>query len=88
LGQQLVVVNKPGAALTIGTAASLAAPTVTISLLKNSRQRPAPWVPYCKARVHMNWRWNMDFGGGQLMDWIGHHLDIAHWDWASNTPVR
>jgi predicted dehydrogenase len=40
---------------------------------------PAPYVPYCKARVHMNWRWNMDFGGGQLMDWIGHHLDIAHW---------
>ncbi|MBM4202114.1 MAG: Gfo/Idh/MocA family oxidoreductase, partial [Gammaproteobacteria bacterium] len=40
---------------------------------------PAPWVPYCKARVHMNWRWNMDYGGGQLVDWIGHHLDIAHW---------
>jgi len=40
---------------------------------------PAPWAPYCKARVHMNWRWNMDFGGGQLMDWVGHHLDIAHW---------
>ena len=38
-----------------------------------------PWSPYCKARVHMNWRWNMDYGGGQLMDWIGHHLDIAHW---------
>jgi predicted dehydrogenase len=40
---------------------------------------PAPYWPYCKARVHMNWRWNMDFGGGQLMDWVGHHLDIAHW---------
>ncbi len=40
---------------------------------------PAPWAPYCTARVHMNWRWNMDYGGGQLMDWIGHHLDIAHW---------
>ncbi|MCK7496467.1 MAG: hypothetical protein MZW92_40355 [Comamonadaceae bacterium] len=40
---------------------------------------PAPWSPYCKARVHMNWRWNMDYGGGQLMDWVGHHLDIAHW---------
>ncbi len=40
---------------------------------------PAPAWPYCKARVHMNWRWNMDFGGGQLMDWIGHHLDIAQW---------
>ena len=40
---------------------------------------PAPYAPYCKARVHMNWRWNTDYGGGQLMDWIGHHLDIAHW---------
>ncbi len=40
---------------------------------------PAPWSPYCKARVHMNWRWNTDYGGGQLLDWIGHHLDIAHW---------
>jgi predicted dehydrogenase len=40
---------------------------------------PAPWAPYCTARVHRNWRWNMDYGGGQLMDWVGHHLDIAHW---------
>jgi predicted dehydrogenase len=40
---------------------------------------PAPYAPYCKARVHMNWRWTMDYGGGQLIDWIGHHLDIAHW---------
>ena len=40
---------------------------------------PAPYVPYCPARVHKNWRWNMDFGGGQLMDWVGHHVDIAHW---------
>jgi len=35
--------------------------------------------PYIKARVHMNWRWNYNTGGGQLMDWIGHHCDIAHW---------
>jgi predicted dehydrogenase len=27
----------------------------------------------------MNWRWNYNTGGGQLMDWVGHHLDIAHW---------
>ena len=35
--------------------------------------------PYCPARVHKTWRWNLDYGGGQLMDWIGHHGDIAHW---------
>ncbi len=40
---------------------------------------PAPKAPYCPARVHKNWRWIMDYGGGKLMDWIGHHLDIAHW---------
>jgi predicted dehydrogenase len=51
---------------------------------------PAPYAPYCKARVHMNWRWNMDFGGGQLMDWIGHHGDIAHWGmgWDLTGPVE
>jgi predicted dehydrogenase len=51
---------------------------------------PAPWSPYCKARVHMNWRWNMDYGGGQLMDWVGHHLDIAHWGmgWELTGPVE
>lgn len=40
---------------------------------------PAPYAPYAVARVHKNWRWNLDYGGGQLMDWIGHHGDIAHW---------
>jgi predicted dehydrogenase len=35
--------------------------------------------PYIKQRVHMNWRWNYNTGGGQLLDWVGHHLDIAHW---------
>lgn len=40
---------------------------------------PAPLAPYCPARVHKNWRWVLDYGGGQLMDWVGHHVDIAHW---------
>jgi predicted dehydrogenase len=40
---------------------------------------PAPCAPYCPARVHKNWRWVLDYGGGQLMDWVGHHVDIAHW---------
>ena len=35
--------------------------------------------PYIKQRVHMDWRWNYNTGGGQLLDWIGHHCDIAHW---------
>jgi predicted dehydrogenase len=40
---------------------------------------PAKMEPYIEARVHMNWRWNYNTGGGQLMDWVGHHCDIAHW---------
>jgi predicted dehydrogenase len=40
---------------------------------------PAQWLPFNPARFHKNWRWNYDFGGGQLMDWVGHHGDIAHW---------
>jgi len=40
---------------------------------------PAKMEPYIKQRVHANWRWNYNTGGGQLLDWIGHHCDIAHW---------
>ena len=40
---------------------------------------PSTMEPYIKARSHLNWRWNYNTGGGQLMDWIGHHCDIAHW---------
>jgi len=40
---------------------------------------PSKWEPYICGRVHMNWRWNYNIGGGQLLDWIGHHCDIAHW---------
>jgi predicted dehydrogenase len=40
---------------------------------------PAKMMPYIQGRTHRNWRWNYNTGGGQLMDWIGHHCDIAHW---------
>lgn len=40
---------------------------------------PSEMTPYIQGRVHRNWRWNYNTGGGQLMDWIGHHCDIAHW---------
>jgi predicted dehydrogenase len=43
---------------------------------------PAPWRPYMefgKRGVHWDWRWILDFSGGQLTDWAGHHIDIAHW---------
>ena len=40
---------------------------------------PSPVLPYIAQRVHYNWRWVLQYGGGQLMDWIGHNNDIAHW---------
>ena len=38
----------------------------------------APNVPY-RGVCHWNWRWILDYSGGQLTDWAGHHIDIAHW---------
>ena len=50
---------------------------------------PAPWVPY-RGVCHWNWRWIMDYSGGQLTDWAGHHIDIAHWGmgWDRTGPVE
>ncbi len=51
---------------------------------------PAQMEPYIEARVHKNWRWNYNIGGGQLLDWIGHHCDIAHWGmgWDDTGPAE
>lgn len=38
----------------------------------------APKVEY-RGVSHWNWRWILDYSGGQLTDWAGHHIDIAHW---------
>ncbi len=38
----------------------------------------APEAPY-RGVCHWNWRWILDYSGGQLTDWAGHHIDIAHW---------
>ncbi|MDH7599565.1 MAG: Gfo/Idh/MocA family oxidoreductase [Sedimentisphaerales bacterium] len=46
---------------------------------------PAPYRPYQDftsnggRTVHYQWRWIMDYSGGQITDWAGHHVDIAHW---------
>jgi predicted dehydrogenase len=40
---------------------------------------PAPKLPFMNSRFHFHWRWNLAYGGGQLLDWICHHNDIAHW---------
>lgn len=40
---------------------------------------PAPWAPYTEKRCHWNFRWILDYSGGQVTDWGTHHIDIAHW---------
>jgi len=51
---------------------------------------PAPLLPFVHARHHQMWRLHLAYGGGQLMDWIGHHNDIAHWALGEDQggPVR
>ena len=40
---------------------------------------PSPEAPYGPARCHVNFRWILDYSGGQITDWGGHHPDIAQW---------
>ena len=40
---------------------------------------PAPSAPYCASRCFVNFRWVLDYSGGQITDWGGHHPDIAQW---------
>lgn len=48
---------------------------------------PAPKSPYCPARLPRNWRWITDHGGGQLLDGVGHQVDIAHWALGNDDPA-
>ncbi len=39
----------------------------------------APVRPYSQARCHWNFRWILDYSGGQLTDWGAHMIDLAQW---------
>ncbi len=51
---------------------------------------PAPEAPYTYNRCHWNFRWNLDYSGGNVTDWGAHMVDVAHWGMgAENTgPVE
>jgi len=40
---------------------------------------PAPYAPYTPGRCHWNFRWILDYSGGQLTDWGAHLVDTAQW---------
>ena len=50
---------------------------------------PAPYRPFQNFNgkplnnggrgPHWDWRWILDYSGGQMTDWAGHHIDITHW---------
>ncbi|MFC1597856.1 Gfo/Idh/MocA family protein, partial [Planctomycetota bacterium] len=39
----------------------------------------APKVPYCTQRCDYDFRWWLEYSGGQVTDWGVHHTDIALW---------
>lgn len=51
---------------------------------------PARWVPYNPDRAHFNFRWLLDFGGGQIRDRGAHVLSVVCWclDLDKTGPVR
>jgi len=42
-------------------------------------QGQAPLAPYCPARCHNTFRWNLSYSGGRLTDWGAHLIDLAQW---------
>jgi predicted dehydrogenase len=51
---------------------------------------PAPYAPYASGRCHWNFRWILDYSGGQLTDWGAHIVDTAQWgnDTEQTGPVE
>lgn len=81
IGQlQTVECGLPGGTPDFGKTGHLTAPiAVPEGFDYNMWLGPAPDAPYCPARTHVNFRWVLDYSGGQVTDWGGHHPDIAQW---------
>jgi len=71
-----------------GTAIHMHAPPEQWAEMIGKPPEHLDWKAYCgpvkgfdyHPMIHpRNWRWHHTFGGGSLMDWVGHHVDIALW---------
>lgn len=40
---------------------------------------PAPWAPFNRQRTHYQFRYILDYAGGQTTNWGAHYFDIAQW---------
>lgn len=40
---------------------------------------PAPWAEYHHQRCHYQFRFILDYSGGQVTNWGAHNIDIAQW---------
>lgn len=49
---------------------------------------PAPERAFSANRFHHHWRWNWDFGTGELGNWGTHLLDVARWGLQVDYPTR
>ncbi len=67
-------VNLPIANSPIGTQPTMPIPD---GFDYNMWLGPTPWVPYTKKRCHFNWRWILDYGGGEMTDRGAHVIALA-----------
>ncbi|CAN5237907.1 Gfo/Idh/MocA family oxidoreductase [soil metagenome] len=88
---QTVVCGLPGGTPDFGKTAHLTEPVpVPENLNYDLWLGPAPEAPYAPCRTHVNFRWILDYSGGMVTDWGGHHPDIAQWgmDTEHTGPVK
>ena len=76
LGDKLHAISSVGGATTGGPFPTEPVPE---DLDFNFWLGQAPEVPYCSRRIGWDFRWWIDYSGGQVTDWGVHHTDIALW---------